>query len=511
MKRGYWIWPGMVLGIILAARLAGPSDLYDNDQPKTIAYTVDIVLHGHWAVPRDMLGRPATKPPMYNWIGVAGVWITGQWSEWVLKLPALVGGLTTFALTIAMGWYLARRLPDAGQFDAGASPPTHETEHDSLSMQLAAVAPALWLSCYASMKLIYTARPDMLLVGFLTIGWSAATVLMIEQALRPRLRLMLALILWLALGAATLTKGPAAVLLIIYLALAGRFVGGRWSAVHRTQWWWGLPLVALIVGGWLAAAERADPGYIRDILIGQETVDRVDGLDVEQVLIDPWKMPTYFMTMFAPWSIFAVLMLVHFRKHRAWRRALAPATLWMVIVVGVGMAGVVLLDRQRADYLAPAYPAAAVLAAAWLVGIGAKYRLTPGRVGGAAGAVALAVAIYYLTLSGAARDQYGEHVHRFVDAVERRVGDEGIRFQSVGYNPVPTLLGRNPVGRDGKNGPRDAVWLITPVDDVSDCDPVHVSQAIPEVGDDLREGRLGLYRLGPARRLLPADDDIQAR
>ncbi|MEA2734599.1 MAG: hypothetical protein QOE14_1050 [Humisphaera sp.] len=52
----------------LAARLFGPGDLYDKDQPKTMAASADVALNNQWTWPRDMLLEPATKPPMYNWL-----------------------------------------------------------------------------------------------------------------------------------------------------------------------------------------------------------------------------------------------------------------------------------------------------------------------------------------------------------------------------------------------------------------------------------------------------------
>ena len=70
MKHWPYLLTALVMLVIFGCRWFGPSDLYDNDQPKTVAYTVDMVRHGRWLLPVDMLGRPATKPPMYNWISV---------------------------------------------------------------------------------------------------------------------------------------------------------------------------------------------------------------------------------------------------------------------------------------------------------------------------------------------------------------------------------------------------------------------------------------------------------
>src|SRR5688572_29194967 len=39
----------VVLALTLYFRIAGPSNIYDKDQSKTIAYTVDMVRNGRWA------------------------------------------------------------------------------------------------------------------------------------------------------------------------------------------------------------------------------------------------------------------------------------------------------------------------------------------------------------------------------------------------------------------------------------------------------------------------------
>ena len=47
-RRPLFYWAAATV-MVLTSRIAGPSDLYDQDQPKTIAYTVDIVRHARWA------------------------------------------------------------------------------------------------------------------------------------------------------------------------------------------------------------------------------------------------------------------------------------------------------------------------------------------------------------------------------------------------------------------------------------------------------------------------------
>src|SRR5437868_3423204 len=138
--------------MVLTSRIAGPSDLYDQDQPKTIAYTVDIVRHARWALPKDMLGRWATKPPMYNWIGAPFISL-GWTTELALKMPTVLATLTILGLIA----FLPTPLP-LGEGQGEGLPNTARAEKASLG-QLAGI---LWLANYAGVKLAYLARPDTL-------------------------------------------------------------------------------------------------------------------------------------------------------------------------------------------------------------------------------------------------------------------------------------------------------------------------------------------------------------
>src|SRR5687768_14207951 len=87
--------------LVFAGRIFGPSDLHDKSQPKTVAYTADVVLHGRWMLPRDMVGGPARKPPLYNWVGAPFVAVLG-YHEWVLKIPAMLSGVGAVAVSVLM-------------------------------------------------------------------------------------------------------------------------------------------------------------------------------------------------------------------------------------------------------------------------------------------------------------------------------------------------------------------------------------------------------------------------
>src|SRR5205814_10603826 len=131
----------LVAAIVFTWRLLGPADLYEKDQPKTLAYTADMVLRGRWTLPRDVLCQPATKPPLFNWLVAPVVKLTGWWSEPLLKWPSLAGVIAIAAMCI----FLGRRI---------------EREENLVGVGI--LAAMIWLANAPVVRLMYLCRPDLL-------------------------------------------------------------------------------------------------------------------------------------------------------------------------------------------------------------------------------------------------------------------------------------------------------------------------------------------------------------
>src|SRR6188472_4207995 len=65
-----WVLLAGQFVVMLWSRMIQPGDLHDDDQSKTMAYTVDMIRNRQFALPHDMYRQPATKPPMYNWLTI---------------------------------------------------------------------------------------------------------------------------------------------------------------------------------------------------------------------------------------------------------------------------------------------------------------------------------------------------------------------------------------------------------------------------------------------------------
>lgn len=469
MKHQALLLAALAVLVIFACRWFGPSDLYDNDQPKTVAYTVDMVRHGHWLLPVDMLGRPATKPPMYNWLGAPAV-AMGWHNEFALKLPSTLAAL----ITIIMTWLVAQNCARRVTTEKGA---WHLEESDGSQdrcFAIGLIACICVVANYSFAKLCYTARPDMVLTAFLVGGWYAATVLLTGACAtanggggrcgEPIRRGVLGMqaVLWLCVAGAALTKGPPALLLLIYVVLGAKWIGGRWLTLRRTGIVWGLPAAVGLIGLWAYGAYISNPQHFVGVFLGDETIGRVGRGGLLGIASEFWLMPALFVTRFAPWSVFALMGIAHAIAHRptkSWlHNPLGPAVLWVFLVlVFFSLSG-----GKRADYLLPALPAGAVLASFWLVYEGPRRLcLRPWQVAGAGLAVAMVIAGYELAASPAARAGYGENTRAFVRQVRQRTGGQPIRFQETGYTPIQALLGYNqPEGETLKL--LDSPWLVKP-------------------------------------------------
>jgi len=302
----------------------------------------------------------------------------------------------------------------------------------------------------------------------------------------------LQLVLWLCVAGAALTKGLPALLLLIYVVLGTRLIGGRWSMLWRTGIVWGLPLSLMLFGGWAYGAYLSNPDHFNQVFMGSETLGRIGRGGPLGIVTKLWKMPAWFVARFLPWSLFAIMWVAHGVTHRPRRDWLShpdgPSLLWLaLVVVFFSFSG-----GKRADYLAPALPAVAVLASFWLVFEGRRQwgmRVWQAALIGLG--VALLAAGYQLAGSAAAREGYGGRVVHFTQDVTRITNGQPIRFEHTGYTPLQPLLGYNqPEGdADRVSGAR---WLVKPVDGPG---AALVSEPI-WVGGDQVEVRMGLYPLG---------------
>jgi hypothetical protein len=523
----------VVILIVTLTRWLGAGDLYEKDQPKTIAYTADVVLHGQWALPRDVIYQPATKPPAYSWIGAAAVWLTGSWSEWVLKFPSVLGTFMTAIIVFAVSVRLSGlsvfkyRREIVGLCENAGSDPMTVVEKVSLSQRhadaviLGCLAVAVWFTFGSDiqhgsvLRLSYLARPDMLQSGFLSIAWFSAWIA-IDKSTRKK-SFIPAISFWCAVTLATLTKGPAAVMAMSFAVVYALSQPCRLQRLSKLWFEIGIPLFVLGAGGWLYAAWQQNPDHVRQTILGAEVLDRVINETPEGLAKPVYYSVMWFVTKLIPWGGMALLTCVWIAVHwyrynvleisdtstglkktsindsRPWinTQALIPVAMYLLIVL-------ILLSisaGKRMDYLLPGFAPASVLVA-WLMLSVVRHLKLPTWL-----PVLLPLCLS-IGLSYVFTTRFHESVYRctdqaatFMHEVRGRVGaNDRLLVMVRGKHPLLTLLGLHQGSYLSPHSFIGPLFVVMPIQD--DLTPLIVSTPLPEdfnTRPDHSASLLGLY------------------
>ncbi|MFK7959326.1 MAG: ArnT family glycosyltransferase [Phycisphaerales bacterium] len=435
---------GLVV-LAIGLRLAGPDDLWDHAQPRTMAYAVDMVANGRWILPFDAEGHPATKPPLVPWLAAPAVAVLGPSGRVVHLIPSLGAVL----LTVAALWWAGRRWWPRAAADTGA------------------VAVILWISSPLAGRTLVLARPDMVLTAAITVGWLAATIMVVE---RPRAGELgrTSRRRWLQWGtyvgaaaASTLAKGPAALPLIV-AAPAGAWLVRRatWPSPFGLGGPATLAAILLPFAIWWNAAAAVDlTAVVRDVA-GGEVFDRMRGAMPEtrdagpiRLLTTAGHLPAYLLARHAPWSLVLLAALaLHLRPGWARRpvrsnRAGRIATTMGLALIVATIAVFTLGAGKRADYLAPCLPAASLIAAAWLTSGDRRWHVrTPWLVPALAAALLAAAAVHARRPSNGIPAAAGPHLAAAVRAAMTEAERSGLPIITLG-SAEPSLavrLGRVP-------------------------------------------------------------------
>lgn len=349
----------VVAAVILALwlRTLAPSDLWDQTQPRTISYTADMVSRGGtaWILAIDVMGIPATKPPLYNWMAAPFVAAMGRADEFAHKAPSVLAFAGMALALVLIGNRLA---PRAGLF-AGLA----------------------FASSYGTFKLGYLARPDMVLCAILFVGWWATVRLLEpERVGARRAGAAHAAAFWLSLVLAAWVKGPVAVLLPAFAVLGAWVTQRSLRPLSAFRPLWGIPLALMLAPSWYVAAAVIDREHFVNVLWYDEIYGRLTGEGPEGGHRGLWGtirglpfMTLYFLSRFIPWSIPAALGAIVLLDRRQdggvarWRLAAGGHTLILAVVWTVFVIAVFTLSSgKRADYAAPTFAPAALVAGWWL-------------------------------------------------------------------------------------------------------------------------------------------------
>jgi 4-amino-4-deoxy-L-arabinose transferase-like glycosyltransferase len=263
----------------------GSLPLLEPDEGRNAEVAREMLASGNWITPHYN-GLPYLDKPAVFFCLVATSFKLGGLREWSARVPSALMGLCLLLLS----WFLARRMfGDATAARAGV---------------VVATAP---LVVVFSRLVIF----DMTLAFLITLAmvsfWFAETA----EFRRPGLDILM----FLAMGLATITKGPVGLLLPLLSITAYQALRGKLRELKRLRWGLGCVVFLAAVLPWFISISIRFPDFARYALL-EESLARFSGGLVHRKGGLLYYFPVY-LAGFFPWSIF--LLWVGWNRRRQWK------------------------------------------------------------------------------------------------------------------------------------------------------------------------------------------------
>jgi len=320
----------LVCGALYLWRL-GVTPLEDFDEAYYAAGAREMLARGNLGTPY-FNGQPfLLKPILVYWI-IAGAFRLLGPTEFVARAGSAFLGTLIVLMTY---WFGARTLGRRAGFLAGL---------------------ALGL-CYMWVDIGRDASIDIPLTAALTPA--VFLLFLATQAPRDRKR-RLYLGVYPLLGVALLAKGPVpvgvvAVGVLAYLAAARRL----WATLRQGQVLLGLALTLAVAGPWYWYELRHQPAFFATFFVG-EHFGHIQGELARRT--PAWGNLWYLLVYFYPWAAFLPAAVLHAFRQEDRGHVLRLAAWWTLAVAAL----FTIPKSKLAHYLAPGFPAAALLVGAWL-------------------------------------------------------------------------------------------------------------------------------------------------
>jgi 4-amino-4-deoxy-L-arabinose transferase-like glycosyltransferase len=391
---------------------SGYRDLIQPDEGRYAEIPREMVASGDWVTPRLDGLKYFEKPPLQYWATAAAFTLFGEGNATARVWPVGLG-----LLTVLWVYLLGRRLFDR---ETGA---------------LAAIVLASSL-LWTAMGHILTL--DTGLSAFLALALGAMAWAQTHRGDPARVRSWM-LLAWAALGAATLSKGPVAILLcgatIVLYSLWQRDLA-IWKHLHLGK---GIVVLLAVAAPWFVVAGLRNPGFTSFFFLHENFARYTT--DVHGRVHAWWIYVPILLLGAAPWTRSALLALV--RPGFGWRSGAGGfdpvRLLWVWCAFTVLFFSV--SHSKLVPYIQPVFPALALLAAR-------RLRERPGLVLDAAVAIVLGLVVAAVPL-----------------VPDEVIASELPRSLLAGYRPfilcgagILVLAGAAVVLRRG-SGLRGAAWL----------------------------------------------------
>lgn len=322
-----------LLGAVLFLVNLGGYPFYTKGEPRE-AVTVFNMLHGGgFILPLRAGVELPSKPLLMHWLAAIISILAGGVSEWTVRMPS---GLFAIGGMLAAYLYMRRLFDDRIGF-----------------------LTALILGTTAQyLQAGSGARVDMTLTFFLEIAFFE--FIMIAEGLTAR-----RMTLYFAIAMAVLSKGPVGLVLPGLVALVWIALEGRWQLLREMRLVRGAALVALLAGGWYAAAAlTGGMPFVHKQLLAENLFRFVHDSAFHEGHAHPfYYMEGALLAGFMPWTPLLLIVFVQAaRRPRRMDRRLSYLMVWFAAVLIFYNVP----QSKRGVYLLALYPALAALLAIYL-------------------------------------------------------------------------------------------------------------------------------------------------
>src|SRR5947199_65875 len=321
-----WFWLVCLVWLVIVFSNLGSSALFDPDEGRNAEKAREILLLDDWVTPYENFLPALDKPVFFYWLVAISFKLFGL-SEWSARLPSALAGLGCIFLV-----YRFARLQWGLQ-------------------------EGLWSSLVliTSLEFFLFSRIvifDMTLTFFISL--SLFSFYAVTQTDNPRAGKRHCLLMYTAMGAGTLVKGPIALVIpgaVIFFYL---LLTGKWFLLRRLN----IPLGAIVcfavVAPWYLWVEARNPGYLRSFLWEEHFVRY---LTPHFSRTKGWYY--FFLVLgigFLPWSFF-----IPVTAKNLWNRTFTGANLFLTLWVILPFAFFSASNAKLPHYILPIYPALAIL------------------------------------------------------------------------------------------------------------------------------------------------------
>ena len=374
-------WRGPALAALIAG-LAGLPGLLavpplDRDESRFAQATAQMLETHDFVVIRFQDEPRFKKPVGIHWLQAASVAAVSDPEDraiWAYRIPSLLGAMLAAA---ACAWGAAAFFgTEAGLF-AGVM-----------------LGTSLLLSTEAMI-----AKTDSVLCGATTLAMAALARLYAAAREGPPAPRSAVWLFWTGLALAMLVKGPVGPLVAGLAIIALAILDRRPAWLLKLRWWWGLVIVAAVVGPWAGAVTVATDGGFWSAAIGGDLAPKLVGGQ------ESHGAPPGYHALLAPLLTFPMTLMLPAAAVGAWRRWREPgvrfALAWLLPAWAVFEA----MPTKLVHYPLPMYGAIAWLAAAALAaGPGPRVRWTGAGLGALFGLLLAAASLYVAVRFGDASD-----------------------------------------------------------------------------------------------------------